>query len=613
MKAAASQVPSLPSNFRLPLRTGLFFLLYFCYVWWWIDPALEFQAYSPIFFTGGTFLSEFTGYPGGLLEYIAAFLGQFFLFPWLGAAITTGLAGLLYLAFKQALIKTGTTRPQMLPFVPPVLLLMAQQQYSMPWLTTVLGLLLALIFTVVYTQCAPANFGLSCLVFWLLAIPLYYLAAGHGLVYVGLAGLFELLMRRRFRLGLAHLAGLLLIPYVARSFVFVMSWRDACAWLLPIPWRHQPMNYILALYLIPILILGIFAAGRINFPQGVRRSRPLAWAGNPLLWLGIAVVALWWTSKAEAKRLLRIEYYTQRKQWSELLRVAADVQGYHPATVADVDQALAHTGQLLASMFAYPQRHGSDFWFHFHDQMDPRKCLKSSDLLFELGQVNRAERMACESLENNGRHPATLKRLFYIRVLKDDPQSARLFLNLLTRTLWHRNWAGRYLRMLAMDPQLADDPELQPVRQVMLRQDYVGDAPTEPILQQALRRNRHNQMAFEYLMAYYLINSEIDKVVQNLDRLDDFSYPEIPRHVEEALLIYQKLNPTNTVDLHGHKLNANTLARYQRFHEALRPYADNLAVAPAEIAREFGDTYWFYYLYEYSGCLFTSIANRVKK
>jgi len=35
-------------------------------------------------------------------------------------------------------------------------------------------------------------------------------------------------------------------------------------------------------------------------------------------------------------------------------------------------------------------------------------------------------------------------------------------------------------------------------------------------------------MAFEYLMAFYLVSRRTDKLVENLPRLNDFGYREIP-------------------------------------------------------------------------------------
>ena len=60
----------------------------------------------------------------------------------------------------------------------------------------------------------------------------------------------------------------------------------------------------------------------------------------------------------------------------------------------------------------------------------------------------------------------------------------------------------------------------------------------ESALLALLERNPHNKMAFELLMAFYLSDGRPDKVVANLRRLKDFSYPRVPRHYQEAWVIY---------------------------------------------------------------------------
>lgn len=43
------------------------------------------------------------------------------------------------------------------------------------------------------------------------------------------------------------------------------------------------------------------------------------------------------------------------------------------------------------------------------------------------------------------------------------------------------------------------------------------------------------RMTFEYLMAHYLLNGELDKFIENLHYLDDFGYERISRHCQEGI------------------------------------------------------------------------------
>jgi hypothetical protein len=62
--------------------------------------------------------------------------------------------------------------------------------------------------------------------------------------------------------------------------------------------------------------------------------------------------------------------------------------------------------------------------------------------------------------------------------------------------------------------------------------------PIDQTLAALLKRNPRNKMAFEYLMACYLVTGQVDKIVANVGKLREFGYERIPPLYEEAILIY---------------------------------------------------------------------------
>ena len=107
-------------------------------------------------------------------------------------------------------------------------------------------------------------------------------------------------------------------------------------------------------------------------------------------------------------------------------------------------------------------------------------------------------------------------------------------------------------------------------------------------------------MAFEYLMACYLLTAQLDKFVQNLSRLDDFDYPKIPRLYEEAILIYQ-IATDRKVDLKGHQISLESRQRFERINQTFDRYMRNKQAAFDEMAKDYGNSYFFYYTYGVSG------------
>jgi len=113
-----------------------------------------------------------------------------------------------------------------------------------------------------------------------------------------------------------------------------------------------------------------------------------------------------------------------------------------------------------------------------------------------------------------------------------------------------------------------------------------------------LKANPKNRMAFEYLMAIYLLTHQRDKLAANLWRLDDFGYERIPRHYEEVITILQSTG--KTVDLHGRRISRRTQARFSGYMKTLRSYGSRKAALGA-LAAEYGDTYFFYSMFGMSG------------
>jgi hypothetical protein len=218
--------------------------------------------------------------------------------------------------------------------------------------------------------------------------------------------------------------------------------------------------------------------------------------------------------------------------------------------------------------------------------------------LLELGQVNLAEHMAHESLELAGARPETLRLLAQINILKDLPGAARVFLNRLRLTPFHRREAERQLQLLAADPGGANQPELSAIRTRLPRTDDPdAGLPTESLLRQLLKANPTNRMAFDFLLAHQLLNSHLDELPADLGRLDGFRDPVLPRPCEEALLLYRDRAPAKPLDLRGRQIRPATIERYRHFSDLIRRHQGQPELAYAALATEFGDTFWFYTLF----------------
>jgi hypothetical protein len=108
-------------------------------------------------------------------------------------------------------------------------------------------------------------------------------------------------------------------------------------------------------------------------------------------------------------------------------------------------------------------------------------------------------------------------------------------------------------------------------------------------------------MAFEYLTGFYLLTNQLNKFAAMMERMNDFNYVKIPRAYEEAMLLYSYQAKKDIV-IPGKVISEESRKRFSNFLEVLvdRYRADKNA-AYSELARDYGDSYFFYSLYGQSG------------
>ncbi len=205
--------------------------------------------------------------------------------------------------------------------------------------------------------------------------------------------------------------------------------------------------------------------------------------------------------------------------------------------------ALAGAGRLPWEMFHYPQTASSDALLLRDTAYDTNPLVANwrSDLYLELGRVNDSQRWAHEAQAMEGETPRVLERMAQTYILNGNLETARTFVRALEKVPFQAARAQWYMAALDQDPGMQSDPLVARIRPLMLRKDYVGDWSTEQILQQCLDANPSNRMAFEYLLAHYLLTSDMKGLASLAPRLKDF-YRELPTHVQEALVGFRNVN-----------------------------------------------------------------------
>ena len=128
----------------------------------------------------------------------------------------------------------------------------------------------------------------------------------------------------------------------------------------------------------------------------------------------------------------------------------------------------------------------------------------------------------------------------------------------------------------------------------------LDEVDLEAMLLGLLERNSANQMAFEYLMAHYLLTRQLDKMAAQLHRLDDFPAFDdlrVPRHCEEALVLHLATTKRRHFDLGRRQIRAETWRRFGEFLRIEREFRPDVSAAFDALRPEFGDTYFFSFVF----------------
>ncbi|MBN2019786.1 MAG: hypothetical protein JW749_06130 [Sedimentisphaerales bacterium] len=587
----------------------------------------QMRSKSPNFRTGTEFLLDCISYPGGPAQYLAAFLTQLCFFPLLGSLFIILIAWGLY-RFTGTLLNISPENPlQVVCYMPAFLILMKCGRYENP-LFTGTALLIIVLVSVVYQKTSRRIGWLRLPLFVILTATFYYIAGSAVLTFVIIAALFELFERRKPAVSMAFLLTGAAVCWLSGEFLFRLDAGDSFLSLihyvqvLQIVEQEKLSRFIdialLAFFPVTVLIVNIIrrlipkmrdsslknlSRKNKSLVSEEKKAEALGWLVQAALITIIGVPSVLFSFDRQVKKTLQVIFFTSRRMWPEALTIAREgfLKQYFPFCNNAVNRALFYTGRLGEEMFAFPQSL-SDYDLVFNKE--PQKnisYIERPELCLDLGMINAAETIAYNFLPPSNGNPCMLKQLAQINLVKGQIETAKMYLNALSRYPAYTKEAVNMLHNIEEDPLLERDRRIQSLREIMVEDEFAFSGFDEELwLKELLRKNKNNKMAFEYLMAHYLLERQLDKFVENLPRLDDLGYKNIPRHYQEAILVYKGVMQKD-IDLGGREINTETVNQFNQISEIVNdPDNSNLKTLKrklAPLAPKFGATYFFYYIF----------------
>ena len=573
-------------------------------------PMLFFSIfyYQHLFHLEQTQLFEFSAdyflkslsYNGGFAIYTGEFLTQFFRIPVLGAFIITALLILLQQSVKRliyAVWKSGHF--SVISWIPSLLycIMLTQQFY---YLSGLIGLIFVLVASLWYIKTTRVKIRI---LKGLILIPvLYWLTGGAYLVFtlnIVIAELALFLKDRKARqlisngvTTLIYLTLAIVVPLLSRRFLFtdtlLQSYLSEAYYAVRI---FFPVPLILEFASVPVLMMiyGFLPIGLSDKQLFIVNTATV------FLLAGLTILGLDTFSDSREEKEMAYENLVYVENWGKIIESAEDDQPSGQVPMAAINLALARTGRLSSEMFHFNQEENSLFIPYVRRGLTP---FTASEPYYYLGLNNFSQMFAVESIEStiDAKLPSrAVRRAAETYFLNDQFVIARKYFTFLSHTLFYRNQAKKYLDILNSDVDIPDDPLTSEKKKLMPEHDFYYDYQNMDFaLKNLIVSNPQNRMAFEYLMAYYLLKKDLDGFLQNLALANQMGYHEIPVVYQEAIAYILTRLPDAPGEL-------QSMVTDQAVIDNLHAYANLYSINRLDtmkLKNKFGNTYWYYLHYK---------------
>ncbi|GHT47740.1 hypothetical protein FACS189440_09200 [Bacteroidia bacterium] len=503
-------------------RLHLFITLLFGIIVWLFFAVfyrhhLHYQEEMQLFLTSGAYFLETIASPGGLSSYFSRLFTQFFVDSFAGALIIALLLiALQQLIWRISVVFSKKSHCYLLSFIPSTLYACALMDENF-LLTALISLIFILLAIVLFQRIKSFK---ARLVYVLLVIPLlYWIAGGAYRDFYRYPGIFPVI--------------LLII------FLSVL--------IIPVLCRYLPEN-------------------------DKRKSRVIS---GCVQWIVLILLAVWgFKTQAnwEKEEIMAYDYFSRSQKWNSIIRLADKKAPTAPLSVASLNLALANQNQLSNFMFEYFQNGPEGLLPTF--QKEFIADMMAGEIYYHLGLVNTAQRLAFEGMEaipGYQKSVRSIQRLAETNLINGHYEVANKYLTILKQTLFYKKWAEETATYLYNEKKINAHPEWGKLRRFRPRKDFLfSEQEKDQVLGILYQNNTNNRMAYDYLLAYTLLEKDLSHFYEYYRLLENKKKEEmVPKSYQEALAVVLG------------QVNFNSRQNEEAFY------------------KQYGKTYWYYLLFKY--------------
>ena len=538
-----------------------------------------------LFIWSPEYLHSFLDHPGGLLEYAGSFLNQFYRFRFAGALVLTGVIATGYFATGSLAARISGKNELFVIGLLTALLLLGMHNYYPHQIGQSLGFILAIGLTALLPSHRKGR-----ILFLVLSVPLFYLLAGGFMwFYCGLVLAACLVGNRKADIPSLLLTTLYpaMLIISSGSLLFLDSITSLA--VRPLPFGEEYGKSPWPILFIAWMILWVVLA---RLPLRISKLNT-GWkmlAQTSACVLGLVLI-VHFSYNRKNREFFHIEKLALNQDWDELLAYTAEHSSRNLFGTFYTNLALANQGKLCTGLFQYPQSFGRR-GLCFNWEAKGEILRRGSDFFWTIHFVNEAHHWAFESMIIDGFTRRNLTRLIQTELVRGNYKVAEKYVDLLGSAMFHKKIAKHYTLFLEDPEAMQNDPELGPRLAIQINQDFFSEGMDLEInLRSLLANNPSNVMAYDYMMALFLLEKKVDKIEAALPGYLEASGAVLPPLLDECLMVYkithreENQSPLN--------VSPATLQRFEAYTSILRQYRDQNEAAKV-LYPTYGNSFWFY-------------------
>ncbi len=531
--------------------------------------------------------------PGGISGLLADLIMEFFTQPFWGSLMVALLLLLVFISLKLIFRKVENNPllyALLIAALIPFLLLFPHCRFPFELLVSItLGLLI----TMLHSYYSPRNLAAKSL-FNFIAATLVYIVAGVPGLLVLLQGIIIQVIYSKRYVELVSVLPLLILPLLYLPFNLSISIKQAfLGQFLISPYDEIPLALYFSLS-VPLLLFLVFSVLNFVFLKfTLKRHLLISACGIIIVILAMAYATNESFNESE-KNAYSITQASFDKEWDRVLQLTEKSAFINNLVQFEVNRALYGTGQLLDKMFYYPQQFAEKGIF-LDAVISSQVAIHTAAFYYDLGFANEARHWATEAQMVLVRHPIVLKQLVMSYIAIGQEKTAEKYLLVLSGSRLYKEWCDHVYSMLENN-QADEDPDIRFFRINNPSVDFFAGTK-DPLrkLKMFYSSNRSNNIAFEFLVAGYLLEHNVGAVVALLPQFKQQGHERFPKAVEEALMIYLSRSGSNPSVLSNYAISKNTVEEFKDF-SSLIANLDSRAERMKKVSK-YKNTYWYYILF----------------